>query len=520
MAYILTGIILVQFAVLNNETHNTLEILAELGIALPLFVLGLEFKLLELKSIGKVAIVAGLSHIFVGTILGFLVCSLLGFASAEALFVSFALTFSSTIVAVKLLSDNKELTSLHGKISIGMVLVQDLFAILVLVLLSTHEHGQVPDTNTFMLTLIKLIFLIALTIAFSQVIFPRLISSISSSSEILFVSSLAWAFGLVALVSSPIIGFPVEIGAFLAGLALANTSESTQIISKVKSLRDFFLVLFFVTLGTSLNLGNLGEVIIPALIISVFVIVATPIVVMTVLGLFGYKARTSFLTGLTIAQISEFSLVFVLIGKEIGQVTDRTISLVTVVAIITFSVSSYLISNSDKVFDFFAPSLKIFQKKGKEISIYTATKDLDNHIVLLGADRMGRSMLRTLKDMKDDILVMDFNPDITKALKDDGYNVIFGDIADEDILVKAQVGRAKVILSTIPDYEDNLILLTFLNNQLRNQEKRPIVIVTAHADTDKEGLKEAGANYVIMPYQSAGKYLGHLIKSGQIDELQ
>ncbi len=519
MAYILTGIILVQFTVLNNESHNTLEILAELGIALPLFVLGLEFKLLELKSIGKIAIITGISHILFGTILGFIVCSLLGLPSAEALFIAFALTFSSTIVVIKLLSDKKELTSLHGKISIGMVLVQDLFAILMLVLFSTYEHGQVPDTNTFMLTLVKLIFLIALTIAFSQIIFPRLISSISNSSEILFVTSLAWAFALVALVSSPVIGFPIEIGAFLAGLALANTSESTQIISKVKSLRDFFLILFFVTLGTSLNLENLGEIILPAIIISIFVIVATPIIVMTVLGLFGYKARTSFLTGLTVAQISEFSLVFVLIGKEVGQVSDRTISLITVVAIITFSVSSYLISNSDKVFDFFAPSLKIFQRRGRDLSIYTATRDLQNHIVLLGADRMGRSMLKTLKDMKDDILVMDFNPDITRELREEGFNVIFGDISDEDILMKAQVDKAKIILSTIPDYEDNLILLTFLRNQLRNHEAKPIVIVTAHADMDKRELKNAGADYVVMPYQSAGKFLGRLIRSGEIDQI-
>lgn len=519
MAYILTGIIVVQFSLLNPDDRASLNFLSSLGATLPLFVLGLEFKLLNLKSIGKVAVISGLGHILIGTIVGVFVCLLLGFPSVEALFVSFALTFSSTIVVIKLLSDKKDLNSLHGKISIGFVLVQDLFAIVALVLLTNFADGHTPDINTIMLTLIKLLLLIVITIAFSQIIFPKIIGSISASSESLFITSLAWAFALVALASSPVIGFPTEIGAFFAGIALANTQESTQIISKVKTLRDFFLVLFLISLGTTLNLSNIGDVIVPALVISIFVAVSTPIIVMTLLGIFGFKSRTSFLTGVSVAQISEFSLVIVILGKEVGQVSDRTISMITLIAILTFTISTYLITNGDAIYDRFSNVLRIFEKKGKDLAIYSATKDLENHIVLLGADRMGRSMLRSLKEMKDDILVMDFNPDITKQLNDDGFNVVFGDIADEEILLKSKIENAKIIVSTVPDFEDNVILLTFLRNQLRNRETKPIVILTAHVDSDKVKLKEAGADYVIMPYKAAGKFLGKLIKSGNIEEL-
>ncbi|MEP7103634.1 MAG: cation:proton antiporter [Candidatus Dojkabacteria bacterium] len=519
MAYILTGILVAQLTFFSNESKISLEMLSRIGITLLLFVLGLEFKVLELRSVGKVSFITAISHIAIATVVGFIICSVLGFSPVEALFLAFALTFSSTIIIVKLLSDKKDLTSLHGKIAVGYLLVQDFCAILSLIFLAGFHDGQAPGLDILMISLVKALFLITITIIFSQYVFPKLIHSLSRSSEILFVASLAWAFGMASLVSSSPIGFSIEIGGFLAGLALANSEESTQIISKVKSLRDFFIVLFFVVLGTQLNFSDLDIVIVPALILSVFVLIGTPVTVMIILGLLGYKSRTSFLVGLSVAQISEFSLSLIILGQQLGQVSEKAVGVVTIVAIITFTLSTYLITNGDKVYDLLSPYLKIFERKGKNLEIYTATKDLNNHIVLLGADRMGRSMLKTLKDQKEDILVMDFNPDITKNLKDDGYNVIFGDIADEDILNKAGLDKAKIILSTISDFEDNIILLNFLKLQMKNKEFKPIIIVTSHLENDKTELMEAGANYVIMPYHSAGKYLAKLIRSGQIEDL-
>lgn len=519
LAYIITGIIVAQISILTHESTTALGTLSILGDILPLFILGLEFKIFNLRSIGKAAVLTGLGRILIGTIAGVGVCLLLGFNSAESAFIAFALTFSSTIISVKLLSDQKDLTSLHGKITLGYVLVQDMFAVFVVVVLSTFINGEVPDFNTVMISLIKLFVLILATATFSQIIFPKLMSYISDSSEILFITSIAWALGLATFTRSPIIGFPLEVGGFLAGLALANTTENTQIISKIKSLRDFFLVIYLVFLGLSLNLTEIGQNLFPAIIISVFVIISTPVILMSILGLIGYKKRTSFLTGINVAQASEFSLIVLIIGKGMGIVTDNTIAIVTLVVIITFGLTSIMITNGDSLYDKLSKYLKIFEKRGNNLAIYTATRDLSNPIVLLGADRMGRSMLKTLSHMKEDILVLDYNPDIIKNLKDDGFNVIFGDIADQDILNKARIDEARVIISTIPEFEDNLILLTYLRNQLRNKEKKPLVILTAHSDSDKKELKVLGADYIIMPYKAAGKYLGKLIESGKIDEL-
>lgn len=206
-------------------------------------------------------------------------------------------------------------------------------------------------------------------------------------------------------------------------------------------------------------------------------------------------------------------------AHEIGKVESNIIVLATMVIIITFSISSILMNNGDFIYDKFSKFFTIFERHDKKLEVYTSTKDLDNHIVLLGADRMGRSMLKTLSDQKEDILVMDFNPDVTAKLKEEGFNVVFGDIADEDILQKAKIENARIILSTISDFEDNIILLTYLKAQLKDKERKPIIMVTAHLDSDRAELLDAGANYVIRPYQSAGKYIGALIKSGQIEEL-
>ncbi|MEO6729475.1 MAG: cation:proton antiporter [Candidatus Dojkabacteria bacterium] len=519
MAYILTGIIVAQLAFFNDQSRGSLDILSKVGSTLLLFVIGLEFKISELRSVGKAALITGFGQILITTGLGLFICSLLGFGIRESLIFSFAITFSSTIVIVKLFGDKKDLSSLHGKITVGFLLVQDFCAIMSLIFLAGFNNGQSPTLDVLMISIIKALFLLTLAIVFSQYVFPRLIHSLARSSEILFISSLAWAFGLASLVSSPVIGFSIEIGGFLAGLALANSYESSQIISKVKSLRDFFIVLFFVALGTQLNFSNLGSVIFPAVLISIFIIIVKPLVVMSIMGILGYKSRTSFLSALAGAQISEFSLILLILAKKLELVSDDLIGIITLIAIITFTFSSYLILNGDFIYDKLAPLLSIFEKKGKKLEIYTATKNLNNHIVLLGADRMGRSMLNTLKDIKEDVLVMDFNPDITLEMSEKGYNVIFGDIADEEILGKAKVADARVIVSTIPDYEDNIILLTFLRNELKGREKRPLVILTAHSNADRNELKEAGADYVIMPYKAAGKFLGKLIRSGELGEI-
>lgn len=512
LAYILTGVIGAYLMLVNNTNKEDLRSLSEIGITLLLFVLGIEMKLDNLKSVGKVALFTGIGQIVFTTFFGFFICLALGFDNLTSIFVAFAITFSSTIVIVKLLSDKRDLNSLYGKISVGFLLVQDFCAILALIFLTTLAGGAQLDLINILLVLLKAALLLVVTVLMGKYIFPALVHNLSRNQEILFISSLAWAFGFAALVSSPIIGFSIEIGGFLAGLALANSIESSQIITKVRALRDFFIVIFFVILGSGMAIGGLGDIIVPSVLLSLFILIGNPLIVMVILGLFGYSSRTGFLSGLAVAQISEFSLILIFLGQKMGHISDEVVSIVTLVGIITFTISTYMILNGEKIYKLLKPILRIFQKKKTVESKMNLEKGLKNHFILVGADRMGMRVLKSLKKDPSEVLVIDFNPDIVKSLDEQGFNAIFGDIADIEIEELANIAESSFILSTVPDFEDNLNLI----KNVRSINKKVTITVTAHTEKDKEDLLAAGANHVIMPYTMAAKAVARALNSDKL----
>lgn len=512
LAYILTGVIGSYLMFVNNTNKEDLRSLSEIGITLLLFVLGIEMKLENLKSVGRVALFTGIGQIVFTTLFGFFICLALGFDNLTSIFVAFAITFSSTIVIVKLLSDKKDLNSLYGKISVGFLLVQDFCAILALIFLTTLAGGAELDLINILLVLLKAALLLVVTVLMGKYIFPALVHNLSRNQEILFISSLAWAFGFAALVSSPLIGFSIEIGGFLAGLALANSIESSQIITKVRALRDFFIVIFFVILGSGMAIGGLGDIIIPSILLSLFILIGNPLIVMVILGFFGYSSRTGFLSGLAVAQISEFSLILIFLGQKMGHISDEVVSIVTLVGIITFTISTYMILNGEKIYKFLKPMLKIFQKKKTVESKMNLEKGFKNHFILVGADRMGMRVLKSLKKDPSEVLVIDFNPDIVKSLDEQGFNAIFGDIADIEIQELANIAESSFILSTVPDFEDNLSLI----QNVRAFNKKVLITVTAHTEKDREDLLLAGANHVIMPYTMAARAVARAINSDKL----
>jgi Kef-type K+ transport system membrane component KefB len=509
LAYILTGIIAAQFLIITPENRHSFKSLSEIGITLLLFILGIEIKIGNLRSVGKVALITGVGQIIFTTIIGFLICQLLGFTAIVSLYISFAITFSSTIVIVKLLADKKDLNSLYGKISIGFLLVQDFSAIIALILLSSLNAGGSLNPVDVALIFVKAVFLVCLILLMSKYIFPALVHHLSRSNEILFVSSLAWAFGLAVLVSSPFIGFSIEIGGFLAGLALANSVESSQIISKVRSLRDFFIVIFFVILGTNLSLNDLGSIIIPSLLLSAFVLIGKPIIVLLLLRYLKYKIRTGLLSGLAVAQVSEFSLILVILGQTLGHLDQTVVSTITLIGIITFVFSTYMILNGDRIHKMLKPILKKIDPKKNVERRFKAEHELEGHFVLIGAHRMGQTVLESLKEETENILIIDFNPDVVQDLNKKGYKAIFGDIIDDDIQEAANIDKAKVVFSTVSDFEDNLILC----NNIRKLNKNIQLILTAHSIEDKQDLLRAGADIVVMPYTVAGKSIAKAINS-------
>lgn len=523
LAYILTGIIIGPFGQLQLGSHDLLKIMGEFGITLLLFMLGLEMKVKEFKTIGKTVIILGIGQIVLTLLSGFLLAQRFGFSQAASFYTAIALTFSSTVIIVKILSDKKDLNSLYGKISIGFLLIQDFFAVLVLVLLSglsaSSFQFQAIEFDKLSIVAIKGLVLFLSIIFLSKAILPKIVNVIAKSSETLFLFSVAWVFGVAAIVSSPSVGFSVEIGGFLAGIALANASENFQIIARMKALRDFFVTIFFVFLGMRMVFENIGSIIFPILVLSIFVILFKPLIVMSVMGILGYRKRTSFLTAVSMGQISEFSLVIIFLGNKIGHISNEIVSLITAVGIISFVISAYLTTHASSLFKILSRPLGFFERKETQKENLGSLKEglngLKNHVILIGAGKMGESILNALQDLDKKIVVVDFDPDIVEILRKKDVISVFGDIADIDIQERVGLDKAKLVISTISDPDDNM----FLIKELNRNNKSAKVIVMAQDGEDAKALYKAGADYVALPHLSGGRHVAKILKEDKLDEI-
>ncbi len=519
LAYILTGIILGPLGLFHIDNKEALAAFGQLGITLLLFTLGLELKITELRSIGKSAIIVGTLQMWFSFVAGFFLALLLGVGKIPSIYIGTALSFSSTIIIVKFLSDRKDLTSLHGKIAIGITLMQDLFAILVIVFLSSiHSLGGGDILQQTGVIIVKVTALFGVTTYLSTAVFPQFTRMIAKSSESLFLFSLGWVFLLSAIVSSPFIGFSVEIGGLLAGLALANAHENFQIIARMRSLRDFFVTIFFVMLGLQMTFANLFQILLPGIILSLFVIIIKPFIVMAIVTALGYRKRTSFLSGISQSQISEFSLIMIFLGNKLGFISNEIVTLLTFVGIITFAVSVYLLQNGNSLYKKFGKHLDIFNGSSSlEHSMsQDELSDLKDHVILVGAHQMGQSILRSLEGDGEKVLVVDFNPDITKKLKEEGVLSIFGDIADGEIQERIGLDRAKLIISTVPDLEDNLIMI----EAMQRLNHRAKIVVMAFDKDEAKILYKAGADYVVMPHLAGGRHVAKMLKDKHLESLK
>jgi len=411
-------------------------------------------------------------------------------------------------VVIKLLSEKKDLASFYGRLTVGILLIQDLVVILLLMFLSSAKSYDVGIIN-YALVGVKGVVLLFLVWFLSRRILPRLFERfISSSQELLFVGSIAWALGIALFIAGPL-GFTLEIGGFLAGLSLSNLPEHVEIASRTRPLRDFFLVIFFLYLGTQLAIGQTMLYVIPqALILSLFVLVGKPLIVMTTLGILGYKKRTSLLTGLSLAQISEFSLILVALGGSLGHIKREVVSMVVLSGAITMTFSTYMILYADKIYRLVGKYLSIFERKKAREEVLVSTPKMIDHIVLVGCDRTGRNLVNYFIKKNVPFLVIDFNPKVFTALSAQKIPVIFGDVSDSDILQTANVASARMLISTSGNLADNLSLLEYVSQTNRDL----ITIFTAPLRLDALALYENGASYVIVPEVVAGEHIRHLLR--------
>ncbi len=505
LALIITGVIIGHFGLLNLNNQETLKTFSDLGLMFLLFLVGMEIDYTSLKIVGRSALTIGVFQIVFTAALGYLTAVLLHIDPLASLYIAAALTFSSTVIVVKLLSEKKDLNSLYGKIDTGILLLQDFAAILILVFLAGFAARNHITPTTITLMTLKGIVLSLLTVFIGAKIIPRLFNKIAKSQELLFLVSLAWAFLIVA--SAQKIGLSLEIGGFLAGLSLANSSERYQISGQVKSLRDFFILIFFITLGSSLVFSQLQALIVPVLIFSLFTLIGKPLIIFVIMGIMGYRKHTTFMSGLTLAQISEFSFVLAALGLKIGHISAATASLITATGVLSFILFTYFSLYDDKIYSLLSRSLVIFERRKTKENSYPL-RYFEKPIVLIGAHRLGQSIAFSLE--KEDVLIVDFDPDVIHQLKNNHHDYLFGDISDEEIIEKSGLEKAKLVISTAPNFRDNLHLLEKIKNY-RQQGSGIKIVVRARNEWEIPRLYKAGADYVILPHFTAGYYLGKSI---------
>jgi len=505
IGYIIAGIVIGPPILNLVRSGETIEIFSHIGIALLLFTVGLNINPKVLKKVGKVSLITGLGQVVFTSVIGFFIGILLGFPTTASIYIAIALTFSSTIIIMKLLSDKGETDTLYGRIAIGFLLVQDLIVILVLIVVSSLAS----EFNIATLTLgviAKGIGLIGFTLLVGLYILPRITKSIAKSQEFLLLFSIGWCLALASL--SYYLNLSIEIGALLAGVTLAMSPYRLEISSKMRPLRDFFIILFFILLGSQMVFSDITQYIIPILIFSVFILIGNPLIVMVLMGLLGYTKRNSFLAGLTVAQISEFSLILVALGVKVGHLTNDILSFVTVVGLITITGSTYLILYADKIYPYLSKYLSVFEKRGRKIDEYKYHKDEAYNIILFGYNRIGFDILKAFKELKGRFLVVDYNPEIIVQLANKKIDCRYGDAGDAELLNKLNLAKIKMAVSTIPSAETNLLLV----NKIRESNKTAVIIVVSHRIDEATRLYDAGATYVLMPHFLGGHHVAEMIK--------
>lgn len=511
VGFIIVGIIVGPAVLGIVQFHQHVELLAELGIAILLFLVGLKLDLHLIKTLGLVSLATGLGQVLFTSVIGFFIAKGLGMDSVTALYVSVALTFSSTIIIVKLLSDKHEVDSLHGRIAIGFLIVQDLIVVLAMITLSAfgidnQEHG------VGFITHIAMVFLYGITLLIFVGIFIRylanpLVNRIAHSPELLIIFAIAFASFMATLGSY--FGFSKELGGLIAGISLASTPIRGTIAARLSSLRDFLLLFFFIALGSQLSLNELGHQVTAAIVFSLFVLIGNPLIVLAIMGAMGYQKRSGFLAGLTVAQISEFSLVFMAMGVTLGHVSAESLGLVTLVGLITIALSVYMITYSHTLYRWFEPVLSFFERTipyREKIDIHSLTNKNHYDIVIFGLGRFGKVIAQLLFEKKINVLAVDFNPDEVRAWESKGYDAIYGDACDIEFITSLPLNQVKWIICTIPHHvygvthQDPRIILT---ETLRQMNISCRIAVTTHHTSEFELLKNIGVDVILQPFHDA-----------------
>lgn len=522
LAYIAAGLLIgpTGFGLVKNDEE--IAHIGELGLALLMFIVGLEIDLKKLVSSGRIGAIAGTVQVVLCAALTCVFAVLVGFWGLPALYLGVASAFSSTMIVVKLLSDKSELDTVDGRVTLGILLMQDVLAIVVLAL---QPNLQDPSLLPIGISLASGAALVVGALLVSRYVLPALFAFVAKSPEVVLISAISWCLivGYLAVLAH----FSIAMGALIAGVTLSAFPYSLDVVAKLRSLRDFFVTLFFVALGMQLELGSL-QVVLTAIGLSAVVIVTRFITTGPALYVLGYGARVGSLASMSIAQVGEFALVIAALGLSLGHIGRDVASILALSLVITSTISTYFILKNHAIAQRIVLALKRFGVADHRRAESTEADDGGHprhDIVILGFHRVASSLLHLTQgaDEQHDFQVIDFSPEVFNRLKAMDVPVVYGDISHLDTLEHAGIEHASVVISTVSEDflrgTDNVTLL----RQVRRLNPHARVIVSAETLERAKAMYDAGADYVILPRAvTATAFLDVLdaISRGELDDLR
>ena len=302
----------------------------------------------------------------------------------------------------------------------------------------------------------------------------------------------------------------MEIGALIAGVSLSMSPYRHEMISKLKPLRDFFIFLFFISLGSGMTISDLGSNIVPIIAFSAFILIAKPLIVFLIMIKLGYTKKTSLITGMSLAQISEFSLILISLGAKLGNLPSNVLSLITMSGLVSIAGSTYLMTHAEQIYKFLSKVMPTFFSKEKLRQVKDIERD-DSEVIIFGYDKIGFSMLKSFRKMGKKFLIVDYNPEVIRYLQSQKINCMFGDAENTSLLDELCLSKRKMIVSTIPVYEINSSML----KMIREYNNETIVIPVSNSIEDSLRLYDEGADYVIIPRFLGGEHASKLIEKNE-----
>jgi CPA2 family monovalent cation:H+ antiporter-2 len=505
VAYVVAGVLIGPIHGLGLITNfEEIKLLSELGIVFLLFSVGLEIDFRKFKNVGLAALGGGALQILVTFMLGFAIASIFGIGHMGIYF-GLLLALSSTMIVTKILVDKDELNTMHGRIMLGILLLQDIVAVVALPLL--RDIGAFITFDFVASIVLKGVGLFAIAILLNKFFFPRILDYAAQRHEILFITAIGNCFFFIG--ASAVLDFSLAVGGFIAGLSMANFPYNIEIAGETHALRDFFAIIFFSTLGMQIDFRVIYSMFPLFISLLLFILIIKPLILALIYLFMGYGGRTSNSIGIGLGQGSEFMFIIAIEMFILGKITQEFYSLLLSLVVISIVATPYLIKGRNNIYRIFSGmkveriSHLIHPKSIHEIE-YFPHKELENHVIVFGSDRMGGRIVKYLKNKGEKFLVAERNPEIVKNLSSMGIYTVYGDADNDEILKKINLYKARLVILTIP-YAD---MSSFVIRKAKRFNKDIKIFARAHSEMDAERLYMAGADVVIVPeFVSAEKII-------------